>query len=63
MSHISEDQSYQDDNSKRRYWIGSIAFMVLLMVWEVIARFSDGAGDRLSLRVRLTQTGVSMHRG
>lgn len=40
MSPISENQPYQEDNHRRRYWIGSIAFMVILMIWEVFARFS-----------------------
>ena len=30
-----------EDQQKRRYWIGSIAFMAILMVWEAVARFSS----------------------
>lgn len=40
MAQISDSSQYHDENYKRRYWIGSIAFMVLLFIWEVIARFS-----------------------
>jgi NitT/TauT family transport system permease protein len=40
MSPIPENKTYHDDNAKRRYWIGSIAFMAILMIWEIIARFS-----------------------
>lgn len=40
MAPIPENQTYQDEHSKRRYWIGSIAFMLILLVWDIIARFS-----------------------
>lgn len=29
-----------DEHHNRRYWIGSVAFMMILIVWEVVARFS-----------------------
>jgi NitT/TauT family transport system permease protein len=40
MPSMPVNQSEYDDNAKRRYWIACIAFMVILMIWEVIARFS-----------------------
>jgi NitT/TauT family transport system permease protein len=40
MAPPPENQHLQDENSKRRYWMGSIAFMVILVLWEVFARFS-----------------------
>jgi NitT/TauT family transport system permease protein len=40
MAPIPENQTHQDEHSKRRYWIGSISFMLILMIWDFIARFS-----------------------
>ncbi len=40
MAPIPENHTHQDEHSKRRYWIGSIAFMLILMIWDIIARFS-----------------------
>ncbi len=34
------NHSDYDDSARRRYWVACIAFLVILMIWEVIARFS-----------------------
>ena len=31
---------HDDDYHRRRYWLGAVAFMMVLFIWEVIARFS-----------------------
>lgn len=38
-SHFS-DQLPDDDHYKRRYWMGGVTFTIILLVWEVFARFS-----------------------
>lgn len=40
MTVESANQPKNDEHPRRRYWIGSFAFLVILIVWEVVARFS-----------------------
>jgi NitT/TauT family transport system permease protein len=39
MGTKSSNQIHDDDH-RRRYWLGGVAFVTILFVWEVIARFS-----------------------
>lgn len=34
------DHIHDDDYYRRRYWLGGVAFVMILFIWEVIARFS-----------------------
>jgi len=45
MAMDSANQLTNSDAYKRRYWIGSIAFLILLIAWEVFARYSGWSAN------------------